>query len=545
MDDKVLEIILRARDEASKTLQKVGKETSDLGDLMRGSFKNAAMISGVALGALGLEAVRAVGAFNESQEALTQLDAVLESTGGKAGVTRKQVLALAQEFSQFTKFSDDASLSGQNLLLTFTNIGEEVFPDATEVMLDMSQALGQDLKASAIQLGKALNDPILGVTALRRVGVAFTEEQQEQIKVLVESGKTYEAQRMILDELNMEFGQSAEMAGTTFSGQLTILKNAVGELEEKLGEFIVKALAPLLEKLVPLTFFISDIIAGQNKLSELTPRLTKDFGALGTVVGNTVTFFAENKEATIALAGAIGGFLVISIIAATVAMAAFIGLSLPVIALFAAIGAGIAILILHWNQLSATVNALRQYFLLVVRDGDYLNDWLTNLPAPMENVVRGLGRLISWFITLRDTIVNVVNAAKAAIDRLPQFVQNALGAIVGMISNFNPIIKIGLQLPDIIGSLNNLKASAKKMGIALPFANGTDFAPGGMALVGERGPELVYLPRGSQVKTAQETAGIMGGGGGISIGPVYVRSESDIDSLAHRLSFSMKTRGNL
>jgi hypothetical protein len=38
------------------------------------------------------------------------------------------------------------------------------------------------------------------------------------------------------------------------------------------------------------------------------------------------------------------------------------------------------------------------------------------------------------------------------------------------------------------------------------FASGTNFAPGGMALVGEYGPELVNLPRGSQVATAAQTA---------------------------------------
>jgi len=43
------------------------------------------------------------------------------------------------------------------------------------------------------------------------------------------------------------------------------------------------------------------------------------------------------------------------------------------------------------------------------------------------------------------------------------------------------------------------------------FANGTDYAPGGMAWVGERGPELVNLPRGSQVFSNQESMG-MGGG---------------------------------
>jgi len=43
------------------------------------------------------------------------------------------------------------------------------------------------------------------------------------------------------------------------------------------------------------------------------------------------------------------------------------------------------------------------------------------------------------------------------------------------------------------------------------YANGTDFHPGGMAIVGEKGPELITnLPRGSSVKTASETANMMG-----------------------------------
>ena len=42
-------------------------------------------------------------------------------------------------------------------------------------------------------------------------------------------------------------------------------------------------------------------------------------------------------------------------------------------------------------------------------------------------------------------------------------------------------------------------------------ATGTEYSQGGMTLVGERGPELVNLPRGSQVYTAHQTQGMMGG----------------------------------
>jgi hypothetical protein len=51
------------------------------------------------------------------------------------------------------------------------------------------------------------------------------------------------------------------------------------------------------------------------------------------------------------------------------------------------------------------------------------------------------------------------------------------------------------------------------------FAGGTSFAPGGLALVGEQGPELVHLPRGSEVYTATETRGLTGGGSTVNIAP--------------------------
>src|SRR5574344_2064384 len=44
------------------------------------------------------------------------------------------------------------------------------------------------------------------------------------------------------------------------------------------------------------------------------------------------------------------------------------------------------------------------------------------------------------------------------------------------------------------------------------FAGGTDSAPGGVALVGEEGPELVDLPKGAAVHTADETQDILSNG---------------------------------
>lgn len=180
-----------------------------------------------------------------SQDAIAQLEQVIKSTGGAAGITSQQAQELASSLQKVTKYSDETILGGENLLLTFTSIGKDVFPKATETILDMSQALGQDLKSSAIQLGKALQDPISGITALRRVGVNFTDAQQEMINKLVEAGDIEKAQTLILDELQKEFGGSAVAAGQTFGGQVEILKNKLSDLKERIGGPIMDVLGAL------------------------------------------------------------------------------------------------------------------------------------------------------------------------------------------------------------------------------------------------------------------------------------------------------------
>lgn len=268
----------------------------------------AAAVATVAAGAVAATKILAdsLEEAAAAQATQAQLAAVLESTGGVAGVTAEQVNGLADALSNVTLFEDDVVISGQNLLLTFTNIGKNVFPAATETMLDMSQALGQDLKASAIQLGKALQDPIEGVTALRRVGVNFTDAQQDMIKALVESGKLEEAQKFILQELQTEFGGSARAAGQTFAGQLQILKNNLGNVKETIG----MSLLPVLSNLASM---LNEKLADprvQAFISDLADRLGRFGKAIVTTVqavsqGGLMSLFTVFEDGS----SYIGGFL--------------------------------------------------------------------------------------------------------------------------------------------------------------------------------------------------------------------------------------------
>lgn len=352
MDDRVLQIILRARDEASKTFEEVGKSAGGVSELLSKSFKNAAIVSGVAIGGLVLEAKSAIDAFNESEKVVAQTEAVLRSTGGVAGVTGDQVEYLAGRMQRLTGMSDETIQTGENMLLTFTNIGKDIFPQATQTMLDMSVALGQDVKGSAIQLGKALQDPILGVTALRRVGVNFTEAQQDQIKAMVESGKAADAQKFILKELQTEFGGSAQAAGQTFAGQLNVLRETFGNLQEDIGGVLTGALSPIIPKFQEVVDTITNIVGGEGDLSDLTQTLTDQFGSFGEAIGKVIEFFGNNREALEIAAGVIGGVLTLAIVAAGAAMASFIGLSLPVLAIAGAIGAVAVLISQNWGTIA-------------------------------------------------------------------------------------------------------------------------------------------------------------------------------------------------
>ena len=241
----VLEIIIKGDNQSKGAFDGAHGSASGLASALGTGLKVAAGAAAAALIGLGAGLASSVQAAMDAQGVDAQLDAVLRSTGGAAGMTKDAVLALSDKLQGLTRFEDEAITSAQSMLLTFTNIGKDVFPAATETVLNMSQALGQDLKSSSIQLGKALNDPITGITALQRVGVSFTEEQKAAIQAMVDMGDTAGAQKLILKELEVEFGNSARAAGETYAGKLDILKNKFGNIKETIGMALLPALTDL------------------------------------------------------------------------------------------------------------------------------------------------------------------------------------------------------------------------------------------------------------------------------------------------------------
>lgn len=222
---------------------------------VRGAIgREVGSIRGAIVGGLG--ALAAVNFFKGGLDEIKaasagakQTEAALRSTGGAAKVTAGDIASLAGKIQDYSGIEDDAIVKGQNLLLTFTGVrnevgkGNDVFTRATRAAADLSTAGFGSMESASIQLGKALNDPVKGMTAMGRSGVTFTESQKKTIEALVKTGRTLEAQKIILAEVERQVGGSAKAYGESLPGQIDRGKRALEGLQEE----VVGGLAPAIE----------------------------------------------------------------------------------------------------------------------------------------------------------------------------------------------------------------------------------------------------------------------------------------------------------
>ncbi len=245
MASRRIEVVLTGDSKSlERALGRGEKASGKFGKVLGG----AALGAGAALAGLGVAAKLGFDEFIEAEKVTAQTNAVLKSTGGIANVTAKEIQGLSERLMRKSGVDDEAIASGQNMLLTFTKVrnetgaGNKVFDEATKATLNLSVAMGKDMQSSAVLVGKALNDPVKGIGALSRVGVQLDADQKKLIKTMDASGNTMGAQKVILKELETQFGGSAEAAGKTFGGQLNIAKQSLSNMA---GEIVGKMLPHL------------------------------------------------------------------------------------------------------------------------------------------------------------------------------------------------------------------------------------------------------------------------------------------------------------
>lgn len=404
-------------DKLGKTSKRTGKATDRLNksfgmmptragaaakavNVMTTGVQRLLRVAGAAAAALGSAFTlrKFIDGTTEADKMQRQMQATLQSTKSVAGQTISSLNAHAAALQKVTNYGDETTNGAQNLLLTFTKIQGDVFPRATEAVLDVATAMGTDLKSAAIQVGKALNDPAVGMTALSRSGITFSDAQKQIVKDLVAVGDMAGAQAIILKELETQFGGSARAARQTLGGALTSLANAWGDIFE-LGK---SASEPLRQAIERLTTAVSNpaFVTFANTIGGVLFGALQAVVSVLTVVVNLISVMTDNVE-----------YLQIGLIALIpLFTAAFGGSIVSMIArMVVTIGSGM-------------VGAVRALTIAVAAN-------------PLGALVTAIAAVIGYFVVFRDEIT-VVQGDLATLGDYGRAVWQMIAEAVGTVTAF-------------------------------------------------------------------------------------------------------------
>ncbi len=227
----------------------------------------------------------------EAQEAQLQLAAVLKSTGGAAGVSLREINSLAQQIQETTTLEEDAVQSAAAVLLQFGRVSKEVFNDAIIAATDLSARMKTDLTDSVLKIGKALQDPERGITALRRSGIMFSESQMNVIKNLVKANDLFGAQQIILKGLQTQFGGTAQALRHSRGGAITALMNNFKDI----FEFSLQATKPIVDAIEMINEHFEYVTTGVKALAgALSTALIPAFTRAGSAILGVLAAIAKN-----------------------------------------------------------------------------------------------------------------------------------------------------------------------------------------------------------------------------------------------------------
>jgi len=328
---------------AEKQVRAASKRIAAVGQTMQGVGQKMSLAVTIPLVALGKASVAAA---MESRDALAQVDTALKSMGSAAGRTSEQLQALASSQMKQSLFDDDEILRKVTAnLLTFGNVAGAEFDRAQMAAIDLATRMGTDLQSATIMIGKALNDPVKGLAALRRVGIQFTDQQESQIKAMVAVGNAAGAQGVMLAELERQFGGSA--AAARKANPFAVLKQSFNELQEVIGDKLLTILPNVIAPIERLLTAFSSLSPGMQQSIVTFGLIAAAAGPVITVLGAIVSATAPFTAALSVIAGS--GGIMAAVSTGFAGLAAALG---PVLVPLAAVAAAGALIYANWDKIA-------------------------------------------------------------------------------------------------------------------------------------------------------------------------------------------------
>lgn len=429
-------------------LDNVGGRATGMGN----KFKAVGVAMGAGLLALGGAVLHTgLGELSDWSAGNAQLEAGIKSTNNAANVSVQGMQDLASAIQDYSGQTDDSIVAAESLLLTFTNIRnvgpDKIFDLATKSAADMAAKLGGDAASQSILLGKALNDPIKGITALTRVGVSFTAGQRAQIKAMQESGNVIGAQKLILGELTTEFGGAAAAAGDSLPGQVQKAHRAFEDLS-------------------------------QGLLTALMPAL---IGAAQMMTG-VAKWAGQNQGVVMALAIVVGVLAVAFIVLSTavaVAASPFIWVGLAIAALVAGV-------IIAYNQIGWFKDGVNAVFGFIVRVVTNVVNFIATYMVPIWVAeFKIIAAIVVWLYTnviqpyisfmmgvIKNIVLFIMGTMVPGFQNAFRFVQVFILAAVVVFNQFRAAVGnvVGNVIGFISGMVGNIGSAMNYVGTVINVA---------------------------------------------------------------------------
>lgn len=443
------------------------KTVSTFGD----KVGRSAGIATVGLGLLGAAAVGAAGAAEEVASANSRVKNILGNMGEGAATNR--VLALAEAQEALTGVDDVVIKSAQAKLATFSELAKSAdvaggaFDRATKATIDMAAAGFGTAESNAVQLGKALQDPIKGITALNKSGITFTAQEKAKIKTLVESGKASEAQGLILAAVEKQVGGTAAATAKD--------SDKIAAAFENISESVGALLLPILQKVTPVIQSVTNTLAANPGV------LVAVAGGVALLAGGLIVLNGVLKAIAIAQKVA-----AVAQIALNVAMTANpIGI---IIVLVAALVAGLiwfftqtklgkAIVANVWKGIQAAINGVVSWWtgtaIPFLKAGWLGIQIMFQLgKAKVESIMRGILTVIQtvWKYSPLGIIISNWGRIISWVKGIPGRVSAALGSLGGrlvaagqaIISGFLAGLRAGFEsVKSFVGGIGSWIAAHK------------------------------------------------------------------------------------
>lgn len=497
--------------------------------------------------------IDAAKAAAEDQAATDRLNQALENYVNNTGDFERTGVTAAENFAKLKGSVDGLIASGQKLAFTDDDIrdGFQFLLSATGDADEATRRL-----AAAQDLARGANIPL--ATATKMLG----KLNGENVEVFKKMGITLGENATEADALaavQQRFGGQAEKYAKSTAGQFEQLQIRLAEAKETLGT-----------ALLPIMTALGEIVATKvlPAIEKLAAAVGPVLSEIGAVIGEKVLpplqslgeWFTGNADAMAAAGGAAAAILVVAFttwaIAAGAAALATIAAAAPVIALglvLAALGAGIVLLVTHWDDLTAKYPPLAAASEAVKAAFAAFTSWIgsdfvptvksiadtfTQLSGDVQRIVGDLWQKVKPIVEGGITAIKVV--VDTYMNQIKVVIETVLGVIQGVFDVF-----VGVFTGDWSRAWSGLQQIVTSIwgGIKGSIENAIGLIQGLAPLIMAAGAALGSALLDGLKNALSSSAGFAGDVGQAVVNAIRAVVNTQIDRLNSLLEFTIPVKG--